>query len=74
MPMLANSCDRLDWCALPPPDSGILRFFLLLVFSKDSYPSAEEAVDAGAGGTFAAISFLWTLSTLEPSLTGDDQR
>lgn len=32
------------------PDSGIFRFFLLLVFSKLSYPSADDAVEPGGGG------------------------
>lgn len=32
------------------PESGILRFFLFDVFSKLSYPSAEEAVEPGGGG------------------------
>ena len=34
---------------LEAPDSGIFLFFLLLVFSKLSYPSAEDAVDPEGG-------------------------
>jgi len=39
---------------LEAEDSGIFRFFLLLVFSKLSYPSPEDAVEPGGGGLFAA--------------------
>jgi hypothetical protein len=31
-------------------ESGILRFFLLFIFSKLSYPSALDAADPGGGG------------------------
>jgi hypothetical protein len=38
---------------LEVPERGIFLFFLLLVFSKLSYPSADEAVDPGGGGLLA---------------------
>lgn len=34
MPMLAISALKLLWCMEEALDSGIFRFFLLLVFSK----------------------------------------
>jgi hypothetical protein len=40
---------------LEVPERGIFRFFLLLVFSKLSYPSAEEAVEPGGGGLVADL-------------------
>ena len=43
-----------ELCWLPNgPDVGILRFFLLFVFSNESYPSTEspdEAADCGIDG------------------------
>lgn len=39
---------------LEADDRGIFRFFLLLVFSKLSYPSPEEPVEPGGGGLLAA--------------------
>ena len=35
---------------LDVPERGIFLFFLLLVFSKLSYPSALDPVDPGGGG------------------------
>lgn len=75
--MFANSAERLDWCTLELPDNGIFLFFLLLVFSNDSYPSAEDAIEAGGGGGFkgnlaASRSFFCTLSNRPPSTPGED--
>jgi hypothetical protein len=51
---------------LEADDRGIFRFFLLLVFSKLSYPSAEDAVEPGGGGLLddrdASTSRRWRLS------------
>ena len=33
------------------PAEGIFRFFLLFVFSNESYPSTEEAADGGGCGS-----------------------
>ena len=50
MPKEAKSFDR--WIPFNPasPGVGIFRFFLLFVFSNESYPSAEDVVDGGGSG------------------------
>jgi hypothetical protein len=48
-------------CSIPleiaSPGVGIFLFFLLFVFSKESYPSADDVVDAGGSGLgYLAVS------------------
>ena len=47
MPMLAISALKLLWCIDDALDNGIFLFFLLLVFSKLSYPSALDVTEPG---------------------------
>jgi hypothetical protein len=53
--MLAISALKLRWCIEDALESGILRFFLLLVFSKLSYPSALEVTEPGAPTGFPPL-------------------
>ena len=46
--MLAISALKLLWCIEDALESGIFLFFLLLVFSKLSYPSALDVTEPGA--------------------------
>jgi hypothetical protein len=55
MPMLAISALRLLWCIEDALDSGIFLFFLLLVFSKLSYPSALDVTEPGAPTSFPPL-------------------
>jgi hypothetical protein len=59
MPNEAKSFDNRMPLEIASPGVGIFLFFLLFVFSKESYPSAEEVVEAGGSGLgyFAASGF-----------------
>ena len=50
MPKEAKSFERCIPFNPASPGVGIFRFFLLFVFSNESYPSAEDVVDGGGSG------------------------
>ena len=52
IPMLAISALKLLWCIDDALESGIFLFFLLLVFSKLSYPSALDVTEPGPPANF----------------------
>ena len=69
IPMFAISALSELWCMLEAPDNGIFLFFLLLVFSKLSYPSADDAVDPEGGDLPDAREASTNLRCSESGLT-----
>ena len=62
MPIFASSADKEEWLVPRAPEVGILRFFLLFVFSKESYPSTDsidEAMDWDIGALASFARAAW---------------